>query len=263
MKDRIYNNFELLLFAAAEQCAQEDAAGFLSLETTDVRISQRTHRQIRRIIGGRSTHTWHFVKVALVACLICISLAFSACMAIPKIRTAIYNVIIEWYNEYVGISFGDPNEASQNTPTGTLASVQTQISTYEQTDPPATEAIPDPPTTIESKAYPTYLPGNYTMEVDLDNIAYYITSYYNESHEWKFCLTQTVINGDIHLSDNEYQIVDEISINDNQAVFLEDIENSNMYGLVWQDGYYEYTLYGIFNTREDIVKIAQSIKFDG
>lgn len=56
-----------------------------------------------RIVKQKRNATWKAIKVAVIACLICFSLLFTACICIPKIRAAIFEVVVEWYESYIAV----------------------------------------------------------------------------------------------------------------------------------------------------------------
>ena len=258
-----YNNFELLLLAASEEYCYQQTQLFLNTDTTDFPITDNHRKQFQRILRkneNKHLTPWKAIKIAAVACLLCLSIAFTACVCIPKIRNAIKEVILEWYDQYVAIGFEAPDpEENINSP-----EISDQASKKDDTsvDQPSnnTETIPSkPPIKILRKAYATYLPEDYTIKIDIDNDVYYSISYYKES-ECIVSLTQNIISEDLHWADSEFQIVHYTTVNNFQAILLEEIEISNYYSIIWQDEEYEYYLEGIFSSMDEIIKIAEGIK---
>ena len=263
MKNQKYNNFELLLSAASELSMEAEIDAFLAIDTSDIEVDEHKMKRVQRLIRGKHTSRWHAVKIALVACLIIMSLAFTACMSIPELREAIYNVILEWREGHVGISFEDPS--SPTSPPATNASVATTASPDESTTAAVTAPLVPvtPPSTIESKAQFTYLPEEcYTVVEFNTEVTYMISIYTSYDNVWMFSLTQTIINGEALWSDNDYFIAHEIKINGCTAILLEDVENPSMYTLVWRDGFYDYHLYGCFDSRENIIRVAEGVSLN-
>ena len=260
MKNQKYNNFELLLSAASELSIEAEIDAFLAIDSSDIEVDERKMRKVQRFIRGKHTSRWHAVKIALVACLIIMSLAFTACMSIPELREAIYNVIVEWREGHVGISFEDPKNPTS--PTATEDSVATTSTSTEATTVEVTAPLVPvtPPSTIESKAQFTYLPEECYTVVDYDgNGSYIISVYKSNDGSWVFSLSQTVINGELHLSDSDTQVMDDIQINGCNAVMLEDTENIGVYGVVWRDGYYDYHIYGYFGSKDIAMQVASGV----
>ena len=116
-----YNNFELLLTAAAEECCEQEAANFLSIDIANVDITRSEEKRIWHMIkkSTGSKTSWKVIKIAVVACLVCLAIGFTACMCIPEIRNAIKEVIIEWHEGYMAIGFeellGDSGEETVET----------------------------------------------------------------------------------------------------------------------------------------------------
>ena len=102
MMTKKFHNFELLLFAAAEDAANDVAEEFINIDSSQVEISPQGRKRVERYIrkSKRKTKLMHPVKVILVACLIALSVAFTACMAIPQIREAMTEAVIQWYEDW-------------------------------------------------------------------------------------------------------------------------------------------------------------------
>lgn len=227
-----YSNFDLLLCAAAEQYSNKELERILSVDTSsiDAQIKEKT-KNIRK---SQQSHlnVWRIFKVAAVACLTIMSMAFTACVCIPEVREAIYDVVIEWYEDHIGVS----------------------IETTEQ--------IPvEPPSSIQQKAYTSYLDDSYRCEISVDNETIYALSYYNvETDEWRFMLKQTIISGDWNFADAEGQSVMETTIGNKNAVIETDESIPGFYTLHWRDDLYEYSIYGQFDNVDDLLRIASGVK---
>ncbi len=251
----------MLLSAASELCVEAEAEEFLALDTSNIKINEHKKKKVERMIRGTHTSRWNVIKIALVACLIVLSLGFTACVSIPELREAIYKAIVEWREGHVGISFDDPS--SPTVPSVPEATAATTSATTEATTVTAPLAPVTPPTTIESKAYPSFLPEECYTVVECDGSGMYVISgYKTEDDSWVFSLTQMVIGEELHLGDNENQIISNIQINGCNAVLIENQENPELYGIVWRDGYYDYQLYGCFSSRDVAIEIASGVIFN-
>ena len=107
MKELQTDKFDLLISSASEHCVCDEAEAFLAQETAHVEDNPRLRR---KILGYRKSERTHFLKIACVAILICLSLLFTACMCVPSIRTAIWNVFAQLYDDHAKITFGDETE---------------------------------------------------------------------------------------------------------------------------------------------------------
>lgn len=184
-----YNNFELLLSAASEECCDKLAKQFLSMDVNEeiTPAERKRFNKINRKASKKNYTTWKPLKVAAVACLICLSLCFVACMCITRVRTAIKETIIEWYEDFASIKF--ENKDSQ----------------------PLNDDI-HVPDRIVSKARASYLPSRYTCEVKMDTYKYYIVSYYLED-EFMFSLSQKIISNEPQWVNSKNQIFHQITVN--------------------------------------------------
>lgn len=234
-----YNNFELLLTAAAEECCEQEATDFLSIDAANFEITRSEEKRIWHMINKNtgSKTSWKVIKIAVVACLVFLAIGFTACMCIPEIRNAIKEVIIEWHEGYIAIGFEEE--------------------TLEESRQETVE--PTPPKTIESKAYASYLPKSYELEIDMDNKFMYIVSFYYES-ELAFSLTQTPISDENVWVNSENAKIYNVKINEYNAIMIEFLEYPQWYCAVWQDRYYEYEITGSFSSMDELIKVAEGIK---
>ncbi len=228
---KTYNNFDLLLYLAARISCESEVDEILAADISDITVTpreiKRGHKIIRR---SKKRSPFGALKIALVACLVCLSLAFTACMCIPKVRDAVKEAVLEWYEDHIGIRFCAPEA----------------------------ETPPTPATEITQKAYASYLPNTYVPRVDVDETNTYAISYYlNE--EFAFFLNQSLINAD-HWADSEETEVQSLVINGNEAVLVHYLTEENYYELIWNDGVYMYSIAGYFKTTDALIKIAEGIK---
>ena len=244
MTTKSFNKFELLLFAAAEDAANDVAEEFINVDTSRVEISPQGRKKVERYIrkAKRKTKLMRPVKVILVACLIALSVAFTACMAIPQIREAMTEAVIQWYEDFFAIGFSDePHEIT--------------------TSPPAQEEIPaEPPTEIEKKAYASYLHQDLSPVVIADFQSRYEVYYMDSDDNPVFILVQQVITDEPLWNDAEGASAQEVMVTGHKAYMVSDNAEPGVYKLIWQDHYYRYLIYGYFEYPADLIKIAENIK---
>lgn len=244
MMTKKFHNFELLLFAAAEDAANDVAEEFINIDSSQVEISPQSRKRVERYIrkSKRKTKLMRPVKVILVACLIALSVAFTACMAIPQIREAMKEAVIQWYEDFFAIGFSDePHEIT--------------------TPPPAQEAIPtEPPTEIEKKAYASYLHQNLRSMVVLDFQSRYEVHYIDSDDNPVFILQQKTITDEPLWNDAEGASAREVMVTGHKAYMVSYDNEPGVYRLIWQDYYYRYVIYGYFEDQADLIKVAENIK---
>ena len=93
------DKLDILICLAAQECIEREANEFMSLEVTEDALTERKIRKIEKKCrqAEKGYTRFHALKVACVACLVVISLMFTACMSIKEVRTAIWNVIVDYY----------------------------------------------------------------------------------------------------------------------------------------------------------------------
>lgn len=234
MKELQTDKFDLLISSASEHCVCDEAEAFLAQETAHVEDNPRLRR---KILGYRKSERTHFLKIACVAILICLSLLFTACMCVPSIRTAIWNVFAQLYDDHAKITFGD------------------------ETEPPETESVemiyPDH---IIDCVELTYCPDGYIMKNETLTHILYRVDYISTHGDKMFYIAQNVIDGSDVYVDSELGIIKEVSVNQFPAILVECYETDNKYMLIWQDYNYRYTIFGTFESVSELFKIADGIK---
>ena len=249
-----YDNFELLLHAAAEEYMEKKAEEFSAIDTTEIADQIRMRNRAKKLIErSRKSYRTRILKIVAVACLAALLLATTACLSISEIREKFYEAFVQLFDGYVAVDFeeGNPNARPP---------VETETESETETE---TETLPlTPPTKIEHKAYASYLPEAYTCVVEGENKMQYCLSFYDLNNNWKFTLSQEVIYEAPYLQDSENKQTEIVYIHGNQAYLLKDSSQPNVYSLVWRDAYYQYSLYGIFSSKETLIQIAKGIELD-
>lgn len=260
-----YNNFELLLFAASEECCNKEAEDFLNIDAKDFSITKQQRKRMKQLMRKYTVTEKRripAVKWIAVACILSLSLLFTACVSITEIREAIKGFFLNWYDDFVSVGFGDEKKDKYDYEKIEIGdNVTNSASSSESTTAPVNEEIPPPPTEIVRKAYATYLPDNYTCEVDIDSKLYYSQSYYKDSN-YVFSLTQNIITQDLQWENTESQNIYSVSVNGFNAIILENNDMSGVYIVVWQDNEYEYNIEGNFSSIDEIIRVAEGVKLN-
>ena len=235
MKELQTNKTDVMLSVASEYCVYDEAKAFLELEVADVEDNIKLKC---KILGYREPHLRKsIVKIACVAVLICLSLAFTACMCVPNIREVVWNTFVEWYEDHVGISFGDEAE-----------------------EPESESLEKSYPETIMRIFELTYCPDGYSMGTEVSTSVSYKVEYYNNKGEKMFYIMQNVVDDSNLYVDNESDEIIDMYINQYPALLVDYTDSENTYMLIWQDDYYCYTIYGVFSSISELIDIAEGIK---
>lgn len=259
-----YNNFELLMYAAAEKSCDQMADEFMNVDGTGFEITPSQQKRMNRIAKGyisgdkRKTIATKWIAVA---CIISVVIGLTACVSIPNIRNAIKAFFVEWYEDYIAIGFGEKDNSEPKYEliepnTGTTENdTQESISTTDQNLEKDSIVYP---TTISKKATLTYLPGAYDMVVDFEDETYYVVGFY-DGEEYILCFSQKIITSELKWTNSENQKIYKTTISNYDAVLVEDSNTPNVYTLIWQDNEYEYLITGKFSSNNEIIKVAESL----
>lgn len=150
MNTELNDKLDLIIAWAARDCENDEAEKFKNIDTSGVVLSAGFYARKRRLIGryklrpALAVCRKCFVRVA-VALMALMSIGFLTVMAIPNVRNAMFDAVVEWYEDYVSVRF-EPSGAQE--PDGT-----------SDIDPDTTVASVTPPTKIEKIMKPTLRPA--------------------------------------------------------------------------------------------------------
>jgi hypothetical protein len=250
-----FDGLDTLLSLASAEYMKQVTAEFLAAQT-DANLSPETEEKItgmiriekRKVARGK---VWKVIRTVLIAALAAATVALAACMANPEIREAIWKVVLTWGDESVKVDFvpatTNPNAASKP--------VSPNTSTQKPDDP-----IPEPPKRIEELRMPGYMPAGWKCENTKQRKIFGV-SYYNSEGKMMATFTQTVLNVDSHV-DSDHAIASEITINGWEGVWFTYEDQPNVYALYWQDYEYRYSFYGIFESYDQLIRMAESVYVD-
>ena len=251
-----YDKLDAIMSLATAEYVKELNEEFLNAECA-FEVSYKTKQRILRMIRKDKFRTNHrktrtVFKYIMVAALIAATVAFTACMALPRIREAIWKAVLDWHDEYVSIQFvpattEDPN-ASANKPSDSNSTDANE----KPNDP-----IIVPPTSIEEVNMPSYMPMGYTTKSSLKERVFRL-SYYDENDAFVFSYNQMIIDSDSE-GDAEEGTATEITINGLSAMVITYSDEPNVYTLYWQDNQYRYRIYGYFEDYNELIRIANSV----
>lgn len=234
MKELHIKKFDALLSLAAAECVKDEAIAFVSADISGV---EDNPQMLRKILGMSNKSKLKALKIIVLVALLCMSIAFTACMLVPEIRNAIWNVFVKEHGDHVEVEFDSGKETEITT--------DTPISNY--------------PKTIERKMDLSYVPEGCVKGEELEMSAQYQIYFYTVQGEWQFFVSQSVIDKADSFVDDETGQIAYIELNDNKAILIEYYDADSLYSLIWQDNQYRYTIYGTFSSMSEMVQIAKGI----
>ena len=234
MKELHIDRFDALLSLAAAECVRDEAAAFLSADVSEI---EDDPKMLRKILGVSRQSKWKAIKLVALVALLCMSIAFTACMLVPEIRNAVWNVLVKGHGDHVEIGFG----------TG---------ESEETTDPPVT----DFPETIEQKMVLTYVPEGCVKSVESNRDTLYHIYYYSEKEDLVFVITQSVISRTESYADSNDEKIAHLKIGEYDAILVDNKTDDFMFSLIWQDEQYRYIISGSSLPMVELVKVAEGVK---
>lgn len=253
MKELQDNKLNALITASLYRNVAKEAEAFLALDISNIPEQPRVKKQILKRAEHPRRASWSAkLRIAAVACLVILSLAFTACMSIPEIRQIIWRTIVEWHDGYIEIQF-NPTSTENTSQNNNPITPETTV----KDNTPSTA-----PTSIEIVATPTYLPDGYYGEVTESTDVMVNTVFYDASGNMKFRLSQSVLSpdGNILFQGDEEALTTIIKVNGHEGALAEYPEKPNYYGLAWGDDSYLYIIFGDFTSVHQLVTIASGIK---
>lgn len=257
MNNYTCDQLDAILTLATAKYAQKLTDEFLNAKP-DFVMSAETEQRIKQMFRKNKHHinrknAWKVIRYIMVACLIAATVAFTACMAIPRIRQAIWKAIVEWHDEYVTVKFIPNDNEADSTTTAELSDATSTDTTDKPNDP-----IAVPPDTIVEVNAPTYMPIGYTTKSSLKESVFRL-SYYDENGTFVFSYNQMVIDFGSE-GDAEEGSSTEMTINGLSAVIFTYDDEPNVYSLYWQDSQYRYNIYGYFEDYNELIRFATSVE---
>jgi len=222
-------NFNMLMRQVVRNCTAEEFEEFRTGDVTGVTVHPRIRRKVKAAIRRMHRQTsmgWQILKRTAVACLVIITIAFASAMCIQPIRAGLWNAILTWYEECIGITFEKEEDAEY-------------------------------PTIIEERIVPETLPDGWTIEqLDGSKFGY---DYMLTGPSGEIVLyMQGLVDGQEMWFDNTDCEINTILLHDQtEAYWIHYADGSNT--ITWK-GQYIFTLAGLDVSKEILVEIAEAIK---
>lgn len=241
------DKFDHLIALAAMKCTEEEAGELKSLDTSSVSFDPSYYRKRNKFIrqykhksiGRRSIAIR--LAVAIAAALILMSLLIGC---VPRLREAIYNAIVEWYNECFSVRYEDPDGKEKETG-------------YEEESTTEAESVVAP-TYIKNVRKPSDLPEGVWEDVIIENNTQITIDYYM-GDEYLFSFIQVVMKPNDKYVDNDEVNVKYIDINGNNATVIEYIDKKEI-SIIWSDSEYSYQIFSTECDLPTLIEYAKSVK---
>lgn len=257
-KDRL----DYLIALAAVGCGDDDVEMFNNLDVSKVVLDEEFYRvRDRRIRKHKRTPFVKTVQRVLARVAIFILAVVSAATvtvsAIPSLRKAVLNAIVEWCEDYLTINYELPESETDETERETnVDGVSEKDSSGETQENSEMEAIR--PTRIEQVKKPTYHQEGLIEDV-VDQSGRYVLIDYYLGEKLYYSYKQMLFSEDEMYIDNESAIVNNIEINGFMACLVEYTDLS-IKKVIWTDGIYIYQLYTESYDLDFLIVVAESIK---
>ena len=241
------DKFDHLIALAAMKCADEEADELNSLDTSSVSFDPSYYRKRNKVIRQYKHRTTSRrsiavrLAVAIAAAVIVMSLLIGC---VPRIREAIYNAIVEWYNDYFSVRYEDPDGLEKETG-------------HEEESTTEAESVAAP-TYIVSVRKPTNLPEGVWEDVIVENNTQIMVDYYI-GDEYLFSFTQSLLKPIDKYVDTEDVDITHVEINGYDATVAEYLDKKEIY-VLWNDSEYSYHIFSTECDLDTLIEYAKSVK---
>lgn len=237
MKCERMDKYDYLIALSTLDAKDDDVKMFMELDDSDVVLSDHIMDKIEKLIRRESVYkTTGFVqfkrilsKVAIIT-LVVISIMFTAMMSVSAIRSAIWEIITEWYEEYIAVGYV-PEEGLE---------------------------VTDPPKMIEEIRKPTLLPLGAEEEIVGSTKNMFASEYYI-NQDCYVSFRQFLLKTDIGKIDGDDAQMKEILIGEHKG-WIVTYEVEKYIAIDWTDGEYGYRIISEFLSESELILVAESIK---
>ena len=231
------DKLDMLLILSLQEYTEDELTLFREGGDSPVSFSLNFYRRREAIIKKFKTKPdfailRKILSTAAIAILAIMSAAFLTIMSVSALRTAVFKIIVEWYDEYVSVRHEyEPKESeTETTETQGVVEQESETETIAQSIP----------TEILEYRKPTYLPdGVEEEEISKKTSAYVIDYYKGDTLQYMF--RQRLLSDSAKQFDGEGYHITYVSIRGQEAVVLQNNEITEI-TIIWDDGEYAYRL---------------------
>lgn len=252
------DKLDMIIALAAKDCGNDDVELLDNLDVSEVALDKHFHRRKTRIVEKHKRYPTMLalkkgiLRVAIVLMVI-MSLGFTTIMAISPMRTAVFEVVIKWYEDYITIRY-EPTNKEVNDASGGEGN---EIKNNDE-NPPINDSVIIPPTVIEEVRKPTALPKNVVEDIVIQNKSFVCIDYY-EDGEFAYTFNQMLLKDRDMYLDNEGAIVETVDINGDSGTVIQHTEFSGI-SIVWSDGEYIYQMITQSTNLDELIHLCRSVQ---
>ena len=237
MKCERMDKYDYLIALSTLDAKDDDVKMFMELDDSDVVLSDHITNKIEKLIRRESAYkTTGFVqfkrilsKVAIIT-LVIISIMFTAMMSVSAIRTAAWEIITEWYEEYIAVGYV-PEEGLE---------------------------VPEPPKMIEEIRKPTLLPLGAEEEILLNAKSMFVSEYYL-GDDCYLSFKQSLLDESVGKFDGDDAVITKIMVGNYDGILFTYEKEDYIY-ILWNDTRYSYQISSTVLSIDELRLVAESVK---
>ena len=258
MDIRMPDKLDMIIALAAKDCGNDDVELLDNLNVSEVALDKHFNRRKTRIVEKHKRYPTMLalkkgiLRVAIVLMVI-MSLGFTTIMAISPMRTAVFEVVIKWYEDYITIRYEQTTEDVNDASGG-----EGNDTKDNDDNPQINNPIIIPPTVIEEVRKPTALPQNVVEDIVMQNKTLVCIDYYIDN-EFAYTFNQMLLADRDKYLDKEGAILETVDINGNSGTVIKHTEFSGI-SIVWSDGEYIYQMITQSTSLDELIHLCRSVQ---
>ena len=250
MDTKMLDKLDMMIVLGAKDCGEDDVNLLDNLDTTGVALDKSFHRRRVRIVEKHKHYPTILmlkkgILFVMVLLMTVMSLGFTTIMAISPMRRAVFNVVIEWYENYITIRYEQE---------GSTADSVTDGDENEVTNNPVLTS----PAVIEEVRKPTYNAENVIEDIVMENKSFVCIDYY-KGDVLAYTYNQMSLSSKDMYLDNEGVFIQTIDINGNEGTVIQHTGFSGI-TIVWSDGEYIYQMITQTTPLEELIAVCRSVE---
>ncbi len=229
---------DILLYAVAPYACTQELDEYNNADPS-LKLSDKAKKRIIKRLKNEQEYqekhekyspAWEYTKRVAVIVLLTLSLSFVSAMSIEAVRTALWEVIMEWGEERIFYWYQSDEEEP---------AVLTQILEYKE---------------------PSAIGEEYTRYEGLKNEYTYTIEY--EKDDVLISYSQGLLNNSEAYLSNENTVIDNIEVGKYSGKIVTSyVRESVFYTIIWNDNIYKYSICGAGAiTKDELIVIAESVE---
>lgn len=237
MKCERMDSYDYLIALSTLEANDDDVKMFMELDDSDVVLSDRITRKIKKLIRRESLckavgliSCKRILSKAAIITLVVISVMFTTLMSVSAIRTAVWEIITEWYEEYLSVGFVSQDDFEAK----------------------------DPPKMIEEIRKPMLLPLGAEENVVGSTKNVFVCEYYVENQCY-ILFEQSLLKNELNKFDGDDANITKLTVCNHDARLFTYANDDYIY-ILWNDNEYAYTIASTIMSVEELISVAESVK---